>query len=55
MVDTATTEMNTELKDIETSLGVIESNQKQIKVLSNKANFIQRELEIFDSNYIKEN
>lgn len=55
VVDTATTEMNTELKDIETSLAVIESNQKQIKVLSNKANFIQRELEIFDSNYIKEN
>ena len=55
VVDTATTEMNTELKDIETSLAVIEANQKQIKVLSNKANFIQRELEIFDSNYIKEN
>lgn len=55
VVDTATTDMNTELKDIETSLAVIEANQKQIKVLSNKANFIQRELEIFDSNYIKEN
>ncbi|XP_058448739.1 transmembrane GTPase Marf isoform X2 [Malaya genurostris] len=54
-VDTATTDMNTELKDIENSLAVIEANQKQIKVLSNKANFIQRELEIFDSNYIKEN
>ncbi|XP_055640131.1 transmembrane GTPase Marf isoform X2 [Toxorhynchites rutilus septentrionalis] len=55
VVDTATTDMNSELKDIENSLAVIESNQKQIKVLSNKANFIQRELEIFDSNYIKEN
>ncbi|XP_058823511.1 transmembrane GTPase Marf isoform X3 [Topomyia yanbarensis] len=55
VVDTATTDMNAELKDIENSLAVIETNQKQIKVLSNKANFIQRELEIFDSNYIKEN
>lgn len=55
VVDTATTDMNNELKEIENSLAVIESNQKQIKVLSNKANFIERELEIFDSNYIKEN
>ncbi|XP_055546800.1 transmembrane GTPase Marf isoform X2 [Wyeomyia smithii] len=55
VVDSATTDMNTELKEIENSLSVIEANQKQIKVLSNKANFIQRELEIFDSNYIKEN
>ncbi|XP_055606080.1 transmembrane GTPase Marf isoform X2 [Uranotaenia lowii] len=55
VVDTATTDMNTELKEIETSLAVIETNQKQLKVLSNKANFIQRELEIFDSNYINEN
>lgn len=47
--------MNSELKEIETSLAVIEANQKQIKVLSNKANFIQRELDIFESNYIKEN
>lgn len=55
VVDTATTDMNSELKEIENSLAVIEANQKQIKVLSNKANFIQRELDIFDSNYIKEN
>ncbi|EDS39490.1 conserved hypothetical protein [Culex quinquefasciatus] len=55
VVDTATTDMNSELKEIETSLAVIEANQKQIKVLSNKANFIQRELDIFESNYIKEN
>lgn len=55
VVDTATTDMNSELKEIENSLAVIEANQKQIKVLSNKANFIQRELDIFESNYIKEN
>lgn len=55
VVDTATTDMNSELKEIENSLAVIETNQKQIKVLSNKANFIQRELDIFESNYIKEN
>ncbi|XP_058119292.1 transmembrane GTPase Marf [Anopheles ziemanni] len=55
VVDTATTDMNDELKQIESSLGVIESNQKQIKLLKNKANYIMNELEIFDSNYIKAN
>lgn len=55
VVDTASTEMNEELKQIESSLGVIETNQKQIKLLKNKANYIMNELEIFDSNYIKAN
>jgi mitofusin 2 len=53
VVDTATTDMNEELKEIEKSLAILESNQKQIKLLRNKANYITNELEIFDNNYIK--
>lgn len=45
--------MNDELKQIDNSLTVLEANQKQIKLLRNKANYITSELEIFDTNYIK--
>lgn len=55
VVDNATTDMNEELKGIETSLATLEANQKQIKLLRNKANYIQNELEIFENNYIKSN
>lgn len=55
VVDTATTDMNDELKQIENALNVLETNQKQIKLLRNKANYIQNELEIFENNYIKTN
>lgn len=55
VVDAATTDMNEELKQIESGLTVLESNQKQIKMLKNKANYITNELEIFENNYIKSN
>lgn len=55
VVDNATTDMNEELKEIESSLAILEANQKQIKLLRNKANYIQNELEIFENNYIKPN
>ena len=38
-----------ELKDIEQALTMLESNQKQIKLLRNKANYIVNELEIFEN------
>lgn len=47
--------MNTELKDIETSLNILEGNQKQIKLLRNKASFITNKLDTFENNYIKSN
>lgn len=47
--------MTAELKDIETFLGMLESNQKNIKLLRNKANYINNELDIFETNYIKIN
>ncbi|XP_026849120.1 transmembrane GTPase Marf isoform X2 [Drosophila persimilis] len=51
-VDTATTDMNEELKTLEVQLNLLESNQKQLKLLRNKANYIQNELDIFEHNYI---
>lgn len=47
--------MNDELKQIENGLTILEVNQKQIKMLKNKANYITNELEIFENNYIKSN
>lgn len=55
LIDNATTQMTSELKETENSLGMLESNQKQIKLLRNKANYITNELEIFEANYIKIN
>ncbi|XP_018800285.1 PREDICTED: transmembrane GTPase Marf isoform X2 [Bactrocera latifrons] len=52
LVDNATTDMNEELKSLESQLTVLESNQKQLKLLRNKANYIQNELDIFENNYI---
>uniref|UniRef100_A0A1A9WT32 Dynamin-type G domain-containing protein n=1 Tax=Glossina brevipalpis TaxID=37001 RepID=A0A1A9WT32_9MUSC len=54
-VDNATTDMNEELRTLEAQLTVLENNQKQLKLLRNKANYIQNELEIFENNYIKSN
>lgn len=51
-VDSATTDMNEELKTLEGQLAVLEGNQKQLKLLRNKANYIQNELEIFENNYL---
>lgn len=55
VVDTATTDMTDELKSIEGDLAVLETKQKQLKLLRNKANYITSELEIFDTNYLRSN
>lgn len=55
VVDTATSDMTGELKKIESELAVLETDQKSLKLLRNKANYITSELEIFDTNYIKPN
>lgn len=55
VVDTATTDMNDELKQIQNELAVLETKQKQLKLLRNKANYITSELEIFDTNYLRSN
>lgn len=53
VVDNAQSEMNNELKEIEASLNILEANQKQIKLLRNKASFINNKLDTFENNYIK--
>lgn len=55
VVDQSTTDMQSELKTIEHSLGKLETVQKQIKLLRNKSNYIANELDIFENNYIKTN
>jgi len=55
VVDNAQSDMNTELKEIETSLNILEANQKQIKLLRNKASYITNKLDTFENNYIKSN
>lgn len=55
VVDTATTDMSEELKQLKEELDALETNQKQIKLLRNKANYITSELEIFDTNYLRQN
>lgn len=55
VVDMAQSDMNTELKEIETSLNILEGDQKQIKLLRNKASYITNKLDTFENNYIKSN
>lgn len=55
VVDTATSDMTDELKKIEEELAVLETKQKSLKLLRNKANYITSELDIFDTNYIRPN
>lgn len=55
VVDTSTSDMTEELKKIESELAVLEANQKQLKLLRNKANYITSELDIFDTNYLRPN
>ncbi|XP_055695757.1 transmembrane GTPase Marf [Lutzomyia longipalpis] len=54
-VDAASSEMNEDLRAVESLLNQLEANQKQMKLLRNKANYITNELEIFENNYIKSN
>lgn len=55
VVDNAQSDMNSELKEIENSLNHLEANQRQIKLLRNKASFINNKLDTFENNYIKSN
>uniref|UniRef100_A0A1A9V9P2 Dynamin-type G domain-containing protein n=1 Tax=Glossina austeni TaxID=7395 RepID=A0A1A9V9P2_GLOAU len=54
-VTNATIDMNDELKTLEAQITVLENTQKQVKLLRNKANYIQNELKIFENIYIKSN
>lgn len=53
LVDNASMDMTDELKKIEQAMNLLETNQKQLKLLRNKANYITNELDVFENNYIK--
>ncbi|XP_043269906.1 transmembrane GTPase Marf isoform X1 [Venturia canescens] len=53
LVDEATSEMDTELKTIATTLRTLEEAATNAKVLRNKANYLANELELFDAAYIR--
>ncbi|KAI9582828.1 hypothetical protein GQX74_012045 [Glossina fuscipes] len=54
-VTNATIDMNDELKTLEAQITLLENTQKRVKLLRNKANYIQNELKIFENIYIKSN
>uniref|UniRef100_A0A1B0FKM6 Dynamin-type G domain-containing protein n=1 Tax=Glossina morsitans morsitans TaxID=37546 RepID=A0A1B0FKM6_GLOMM len=54
-VTNATIDMNDELQTLEAQITLLEDTQKQVKLLRNKANYIQNELKIFENVYIKAN
>jgi len=52
-VDEATSEMDTELKTIANTLGILEKAAAKAKHLRNEANFLINELDTFDAAYLK--
>ncbi|XP_063975300.1 transmembrane GTPase Marf isoform X1 [Diachasmimorpha longicaudata] len=53
LVDEATSEMDTDLKTIASTLRTLEEAATNAKVLRNKANYLANELELFDAAYIR--
>lgn len=55
LVDEATDEMDKELKEIEKQVTGLENAGGKAKVLRNKANYLNHELELFEDAYLKLN
>ncbi|XP_076242665.1 mitochondrial assembly regulatory factor isoform X1 [Calliopsis andreniformis] len=53
LVDETTSEMDTELKNIASTIRTLEEATSNAKVLRNKANYLEKELELFDAAYLK--
>ncbi|CAL1674718.1 unnamed protein product [Lasius platythorax] len=53
LIDEATSEMDTELKTIASTLGILEKAASKAKHLRNEANFLINELDTFDAAYLK--
>lgn len=53
LVDEATSEMDKELKELETRVNGLENAAGRAKVLRNKANYLLHELELFEDAYLK--
>ncbi|KAK9504963.1 hypothetical protein O3M35_009129 [Rhynocoris fuscipes] len=55
LVDEATTEMGSEMKSLEKELRALEEAANSAKVLRNKASYLQKELDMFEQVYLREN
>ena len=53
LVDETTSEMDSDLKSIATTIRILEEATSSAKVLRNKANYLTNELELFDAAYLK--
>ncbi|XP_076670680.1 mitochondrial assembly regulatory factor [Andrena cerasifolii] len=53
LVDETTSEMDSNLKSITTTIRMLEEAKSSAKVLRNKANYLTNELELFDAAYLK--
>lgn len=53
LVDEATSEMDIELKNIASTIRILEEATSSAKVLRNKANYLTNELDLFDAAYLK--
>lgn len=53
LVDETTSEMDTELKHIASTIRIVEDATSSAKVLRNKANYLTNELDLFDTAYLK--
>jgi mitofusin len=53
VVDKATNDMDTEIKTLEKEIRQLEEAANSARILGNKANYITKELEMFDEVYLK--
>nr|XP_012146448.1 PREDICTED: transmembrane GTPase Marf isoform X3 [Megachile rotundata] len=53
LIDETTTEMVSELKNIASTIRILEEATSSAKVLRNKANYLTNELDLFDAAYLK--
>jgi mitofusin len=53
LVDETTDDMDTELKSLEKEIRQLEEAANSARLLRNKANYISKELEIFEDAYLK--
>lgn len=53
LVDETTSEMDSELKNIASTIRILEEATSSAKVLRNKANYLTNELDLFDAAYLK--
>lgn len=53
LVDETTSEMDNDLKNIASTIRILEEATSSAKVLRNKATYLTKELDLFDAAYLK--